>query len=144
MRRRTLIVLTILVGLAWTGSAFAALSWRGIVVHHSESPCWTTVADIDRWHRERGFDEIGYNFVITCDGVIHPGRALTKVGAHAKGRNADHIGICLIGTDNFTPSQHAALHTLLEQLTAQYTIRTIERHHDRCPGRGINDGDLST
>ena len=30
-----------------------------------------TVADIDRWHRERGFFCIGYHFVIYRDGSIH-------------------------------------------------------------------------
>ena len=35
-----------------------------------------TVADIDRWHRERGFDEIGYHYVIYRDGSVHKGRAI--------------------------------------------------------------------
>lgn len=30
-----------------------------------------TVADIDRWHRERGLRCIGYHFVIYRDGSIH-------------------------------------------------------------------------
>ncbi len=33
-----------------------------------------TVADIDRWHRERGCFCIGYHFVIYRDGSIHVGR----------------------------------------------------------------------
>ena len=35
-----------------------------------------TVADIDRWHRERGFFCIGYHFVIYRDGSIHVGRSV--------------------------------------------------------------------
>ena len=27
-------------------------------------------ADIDRWHRERGFNKIGYHYVIDLDGTI--------------------------------------------------------------------------
>ena len=56
-----------------------------------------TVADIDRWHRERGMRCIGYHFVIYRDGSIHVGRAIEEVGAHCKGHNSISIGICYIG-----------------------------------------------
>ena len=36
-----------------------------------------TVEDIDRWHRQRGFDCIGYHFYITVDGTIWTGRPLS-------------------------------------------------------------------
>ena len=41
-----------------------------------------SVHDIDRWHRQRGFDCIGYHFYITVDGTIWTGRPLSQVGAH--------------------------------------------------------------
>ena len=44
-----------------------------------------TVADIDRWHRERGFFCIGYHFVIYRDGSIHVGRSVEEVGAPLQG-----------------------------------------------------------
>ena len=53
-----------------------------------------TVADIDRWHRERGFFCIGYHFVIYRDGSIHVGRSVEEVGAHCKGHNTVSIGVC--------------------------------------------------
>ena len=53
--------------------------------------------DIDKWHRERGFDEIGYNAVVDLDGTVEPGRSESKPGAHCKGHNSDSIGICYIG-----------------------------------------------
>ena len=30
--------------------------------------------DIDRMHRARGFNQIGYNFVIVLDGMVEEGR----------------------------------------------------------------------
>ena len=54
-----------------------------------------TVADIDRWHRERGLRCIGYHFVIYRDGSIHVGRAIEAVGAHCKGHNSISIGVLL-------------------------------------------------
>ena len=56
-----------------------------------------TVADIDHWHRERGFFCIGYHFVIYRDGSIHVGRSVEEVGAHCKGHNTVSIGVCYIG-----------------------------------------------
>lgn len=55
-----------------------------------------TVADIDRWHRERGFFCIGYHFVIYRDGSIHVGRSVEEVGAHCKGHNTVSIGVLFI------------------------------------------------
>ena len=81
-----------------------------------------TVADIDRWHRARGFRKIGYHFVIYRNGDIHVGRSLSEIGAHCKGHNAISIGICYIGgldakdgspKDTRTPSQRIALEALV-------------------------------
>lgn len=111
--------------------------WTGIVVHHSESSCETTVEDIDHWHKERGWAGIGYHFVIDCEGIVHDGRSLSIAGAHARGRNSDHIGICLIGRESFSGAQQESLRSLIAQLAVTFPIVQIERHHERCPGPGI-------
>lgn len=103
------------------------------VIHHTASPCWTTVQDIDRWHKERGWDGIGYHFVIKCDGTIEKGRSLHKQGAHAKGRN-NRLGIVLVGYDEFTNSQIVSLKKLL----SDFGVLDIERHHKECPGEGLD------
>ena len=42
-----------------------------LVVHHSASKAATTKkADLERWHKERGFREIGYHKVIEVNGNI--------------------------------------------------------------------------
>jgi len=70
-----------------------------IIVHCSATPegRHVTVKDIDRWHRDRGFSEIGYHHVIYLDGSIHPGRPEEKAGAHTVGHNTTSIGVCYIG-----------------------------------------------
>lgn len=47
-----------------------------IIIHCSATRAGQdfTAADIDRWHRARGFRSIGYHFVIRLDGTIEPGR----------------------------------------------------------------------
>ena len=60
--------------------------------------------DIDRMHRQRGFSQIGYNFVIDLDGTVENGRPLSIDGAHCSTKgfsgisyNKHSIGICYIG-----------------------------------------------
>lgn len=105
-----------------------------------------TVADIDRWHRERGFDSIGYHYVIYRDGSIHRGRPVEQIGAHCRGYNADSIGICYIGgltadgkaaKDTRTPLQRLALVALLTALKLRFPNAEIRGHRDfaakECP-----------
>lgn len=54
-------------------------------------------ATIRGWHLARGWDDIGYHYVIRLDGVIESGRPLSVMGAHVKGHNRDTVGICYVG-----------------------------------------------
>ena len=55
-----------------------------IIIHCSATRAGQdlTAKDIDRMHRARGFNQIGYNYVIRIDGTIEKGRSLTVDGAH--------------------------------------------------------------
>lgn len=105
-----------------------------------------TVADIDRWHRERGFKKIGYHYVIYLDGSIHTGRGLEEVGAHVTGHNATTIGICYVGgldasgnpKDTRTPEQKAAIVYLLESLREKFPKARICGHRDFSPDKNGN------
>lgn len=98
-----------------------------------------TIADIDRWHRQRGFTKIGYHYVIYRDGTIHVGRNESEVGAHCLGHNQNSIGICYIGglssdgktpKDTRTDAQKKALTTLLQALKKKYPSASIHGHRD--------------
>ena len=52
---------------------------------------------IKKWHLERGFEEIGYHYIIEIDGNVQIGRPLHLVGAHCYGQNDDSIGIAYVG-----------------------------------------------
>lgn len=111
-----------------------------IIVHCSATPEGrdVSVADIDRWHRERGFDGIGYHYVVYIDGSVHEGRPLNKVGAHCKGHNAHSIGICYVGGVDFygkpkdtrTLAQKDALVNLLMWLKRRFPKAVIRGHRD--------------
>lgn len=148
---RTAALLAFLFVLGVGASAHAAQpQWTGVVVHHTAGPCTYGPKEIDRDHREnRGFDQIGYHFVVDCDGIVHEGRPLTKSGAHARtgkpySRNSSHIGIALMGTDHFSNEQIDALQGLIDQLAKVWPIESVERHHNECPGPAVAVESLET
>jgi len=111
-----------------------------LVVHCSATPAGKPfrAADIDRWHRERGWDGIGYHFVIPLDGSIEPGRPMAEAGAHVEGHNRDTIAICLIGgvdaagkpANTFNERQFDALEHQLNALRAKWPKARILGHRD--------------
>lgn len=108
------------------------------------------VKDITQWHRQRGFDTVGYHYVIRRNGEVETGRPESAIGAHVKGHNANSIGVCLAGgvdatgkpENNFTPEQFAALRELLEQLGTRYPDARILGHRDLSPDHN-GDGVIS-
>lgn len=96
------------------------------------------LADIDRWHRQQGWDGCGYHYVIDLDGHLEHGRPLEKVGAHCLGHNEHSIGICYIGglgsderpKDTRTPQQKFTLGVLLSQLHYQFPRARIHGHRE--------------
>jgi N-acetylmuramoyl-L-alanine amidase len=68
-----------------------------LIIHHSAGPKTQTALDIDAEHRNIGMSMIGYNYVITPDGVVSHGRQENAVPAASFGRNYESLNICLIG-----------------------------------------------
>lgn len=112
-----------------------------IIVHCTATPEGKNfkAADIDRWHKQRGWDEIGYHHVVDLDGTVEPGRPESKQGAHCLGHNANSIGVVYVGglasdgktpKDTRTPQQKAALVKLLTELKQRYPGATIHGHRD--------------
>ena len=109
-----------------------------IIVHCTATPqgMAVSVADIDRWHRQRGFAGIGYHFVVYLDGTVHKGRPVDQAGAHCKGHNAHSIGVCYVGgldtnghpTDTRTPAQKETLCNLVTALKKQYPHAKVYGH----------------
>jgi N-acetyl-anhydromuramyl-L-alanine amidase AmpD len=106
-----------------------------------------TAADIRKWHKARGWGDIGYHYVIRRDGTLEKGRHEAAVGAHVGGHNWHTLGICLAGglndrtgapEDNFTPAQWETLRGLMKALAGRYPRATVLGHRDLSPDR---DGD---
>ncbi len=52
---------------------------------------------IDRWHKERGFDGIGYHFVIDKAGLLATGRDTEKTPAAQYKHNTGTLAVCVHG-----------------------------------------------
>lgn len=108
------------------------------------------VADITRWHTQRGFDTIGYHYVIRRNGTCETGRTESTIGAHVRGHNARSVGVCLAGgvdtagkpANNFTPAQFATLESLLIELRGRYPQARICGHRDLSPDKN-GDGKIT-
>jgi N-acetylmuramoyl-L-alanine amidase len=123
-----------------------------IIIHCSATPEGKdfTVADITRWHKERGFSDIGYHYVIYRDGSVHNGRDVSRTGAHCEGYNANSIGICYVGgvaidgktaKDTRTPAQRTALIKMVNKLKLQFQGATVHGHNEfsnkACPSFNV-------
>lgn len=105
-----------------------------------------TLAELTAWHRARGFDGVGYHFIVHLDGTIAVGRAKRLPGAHVQGHNGRSIGVVYVGgldgagrpRDTRTPEQKAALLQLLPALKTAHPRAAIQGHRDYSPDR---DGD---
>lgn len=129
-----------------------------IVVHNSATRAGQDIgkSEINRMHVARGFNCIGYNFVVRIDGTVETGRSLQIDGAHCNSKgfsgvsyNKHSIGICYVGgldksgkaADTRTDAQKKALRELIARLVKEYPdIKEILGHRDTSPdldGDGI-------
>lgn len=101
-------------------------------------------ADIDRWHKEKGWKGIGYHDVIRRNGSLEFGREENEVGAHAKGYNSMSVGICLVGglsqdtwkpENNFTKEQFKTLARCLKFYKTLFPHAQIVGHNELDSGK---------
>lgn len=100
-----------------------------------------TEHDLDVCHRRRGFNGVGYHYYIRKDGAIKQTRAPERVGAHAKGFNANSIGVCYEGgldskgcpKDTRTEWQNRSLRALLKTLLLDYPGSMVCGHRELSP-----------
>lgn len=141
---------------AWVPNA-PTNRWYWIIIHHSATPTGGA-AEFDKMHRAKGWDELGYHFVIgngtdTADGKIEVGPRWPKQkwGAHDKTPgnqyNEHGIGICLVG--NFDVTHPSAAQTKSLERLVSYLMKTYhiapdhvlghgETKPTECPGRYLN------
>jgi N-acetylmuramoyl-L-alanine amidase len=97
-----------------------------------------SVAEVTKWHKAKGYNTIGYHYLIGLNGEIWEGRKEGIVGAHTEGYNANSIGICYVGglddnskpKDTRTAAQKESLLKLVNELKARFPQATIHGHKE--------------
>ncbi|XP_004761177.1 N-acetylmuramoyl-L-alanine amidase [Mustela putorius furo] len=102
------------------------LPLKFLYVHHTYLPappctdfarCTADMRSMQRFHQDtRGWDDIGYSFVIGSDGYVYEGRGWHWVGAHTLGHNTRGFGVAFVGNYTAELPAKAALHTVQDLL----------------------------
>ena len=131
-----------------------------VIIHSSATQPKMNIGakEIRQWHLKRGWQDIGYHFVIRRNGEIEDGRDLDsdgdifeEIGAHTVGYNKNSIGICLVGgvdaklkaQNNFTDEQWRSLRNLLKVIKIDYRGVSIHGHNEfantACPSFDVQE-----
>lgn len=129
-----------------------------IIVHCAATPEGKdfTVADMRAWHKQRGWSDIGYHYVIYRDGRVMLGRPVGQVGSHVAGHNTGTIGISYVGgvsadgktaKDTRTDAQRASLLWLVRELRRKHrNIKAVTGHNQyaakACPSFDVRKDPL--
>jgi len=138
-------------------SLYASKKWKYIIIHHSATDEGSSL-DFDRYHQGKGWQEIGYHFVIDNgtkgkhDGQIEvcPRWLKQKNGSHCRAgdMNEKAIGICLVGNfseESISAKQLDSLIYLVKTLRQYYKIplnrilghSQVAGARTECPGRNF-------
>lgn len=124
-----------------------------IVIHCTATPEGREVTpqEVERWHIQRKFAEIGYNIGINLDGSIILGRDWNKIPAHVAGFNTGTLGIYYVGgtdknlkaKDTRTPEQIESLLGICKELKGLFQVLKkvtikFKGHRDFSPDKNGN------
>lgn len=129
------------------------MKFKRIFIHCSATDYGSAIL-FNAWHQARGWDGIGYHFVISnglysgfqrerwafSNGHIEAGRKLDddshfepdEVGAHVYGFNTGSIGVCIIGNKRFTAQQYRTSKNLVLYLIDKFglSIEAVFGHYE--------------
>ncbi len=120
------------------------------VVHHSDSgnnysqsQVPSILRGIQAYHMDsRGWDDIGYNFIVDKYGTLWEGRSggadLPVVGAHASGLNTGSVGVMVLGDYTAATPSNAAVESVSRVIGWKFAISGVDTSTrvDFTPGSG--------
>lgn len=101
------------------------------------------VREIRMWHKQQGWLDVGYHYIIKRDGTVQEGRPCDVVGSHVKNHNSNSVGVCLVGgvdekmkpDANYTVDQWAALETVVKDLKEKFPTASVKGHNEFDAGK---------
>lgn len=130
------------------------LDTKHIIIHCSATKPTMDIGlrEIRMWHKQQGWLDVGYHYIIRRDGTVETGRPHDVVGSHVKDSNAYSVGVCLVGgvddkmkpEANYTAEQWASLNHIVAKLEALYPAARVSGHNDfdkgkACPSFKVAD-----
>lgn len=87
----------------------------------------TNIDQVRSWHKDRGWKDVGYHFLVRKDGTIQRGRKLDddnvlesdEIGTHVYGINSESVGICFSGHGDISP------HTVAQRIAGLELTRRL-------------------
>ena len=105
----------------------------------SSRPEHDNVETVRMWHKDRGWADIGYHFMIHSNGGISAGRDIEKTPAAQKGHNTGTIAITLhggqYGVDDFSLAQRKALVKFCDAIDDAYGSDITFHGHEEVANR---------
>ncbi|UCZ54159.1 N-acetylmuramoyl-L-alanine amidase [Bacillus shivajii] len=116
-----------------------------ITVHHSATSTGNAASFANYHVNHHGWPGIGYHFVILRNGEIEWAQSIGTTSYHTGGRNTGNIGICLVGSGQFTSVQMSRLKDLIIELRKDVNvpIHRVLGHSEHpnqstaCPGFNV-------
>lgn len=129
---------------------------RAVILHHTQiaaaaiahEPAHEAeyVRNIQRLHLARGWDDIGYHFVVMRSGRVFRGRPAWALGAHVAGHNTGTVSIAVAGDYDVEEPTRASLDAIAairRHLVDGSAGVPLLAHGDlaerRCPGRLLRE-----
>ena len=127
-----------------------------IAIHHSGNRGEKDPKAIEKLHKDKGYDDVGYHYMIHPDGTFYEGREIQFKGSHVSMQNTGKIGVLMMGDfdeqvldlddDDLTDSHLKCLKDLIKTLKRHFDIKTLGGHKEffkkgkySCPGNLIMD-----
>ncbi|CAM5122401.1 peptidoglycan recognition protein 1-like [Natator depressus] len=117
-----------------------------VVLHHTAgnrcftpASCSQQVKGIQNYHMDkRGWDNIGYNFLIGEDGRVYEGRGWSTRGAHAKNWNQKSLGFSFLGNFSRRVPSAAALNAARRLIQCAVSRGFLSRSYTLKGHRNVN------
>ena len=105
---------------------------KEIIIHCTANRpgCKMTMQDFRRLHRARGYEDVGYHFIVFEDGRVEAGRSIEYQGAHCNGiAYVGGLNAQGVTEDTRTPAQRTSMLLLIRKLSLQYHV-PVYGHRD--------------
>ncbi|MFI6793692.1 N-acetylmuramoyl-L-alanine amidase [Nonomuraea sp. NPDC050383] len=103
-------------------------------VHHTDGPRDQSIKSIQDFHMgpQRGWSDVGYNFLVRDDGTIYEGRGWLVVGAHCPDHNRTGISAAYIGDNNPTDAARRSIRWLYDEACRRAGRKLRKLGHGDC------------